>query len=106
MADGIFPGPKGLRERVLAMWRRSSAVPVAPAPEIAPGSVKYDSPAPALRPPGMGAPRRTAWPEPANDVEPQIATEKPTYIEDLKARVRGEQREGRSLLRRDFDRER
>lgn len=104
MADGIFPGPKGLRERVLSAWRRSSALPVEPDSEVA--SVRYESPAPALRPPGMGAPRHMVWPTPSNDRERASSTEKPSYIEDLKARVRGEQREGPSLLRRDFNRER
>lgn len=106
MADGIYPGPKGLRERVLAMWKRSSALPVGPTPEVAPDLVKYDSPTPELRPPGMGAPRRTVWAQPANDVRPAPQMEKPSYIEDLKARIRGERREGRSVLGRDFDRER
>jgi hypothetical protein len=46
------------------------------------------------------------WPQPANDVGPAPQIEKPSYIEDLKARIRGEQREGRSLLGRDFERER
>jgi hypothetical protein len=54
----------------------------------------------------MGAPRRTVWAQPANDVRPAPQMEKPSYIEDLKARIRGERREGRSVLRRDFDRER
>lgn len=106
LADGIYPGPKGLRERVLAMWKRSSAVPAEPAQEAARHPVKPDSPAPALRPPGMVEPRRTVWPHPANDTGRPVPLEKLSYIEDLKARIRGERREGRSLLRRDFDRER
>jgi len=105
MADGIYPGPKGLRERILRMWDRSAA-PAAPLPEPAPRVVKHGAPAPELRPPGMGPARRMVWPQPANDLRPAPQIEKPSYIEDLKARVRGEQREGRSLLGRDFERER
>lgn len=104
MADGIYPGPKGLRERILRMWERSAAPAVPLAPE--PATSRRESPAPALNPPGMGPARRMVWPQPANDLRPAPQIEKPSYIEDLKARIRGEQREGRSLLGRDFDRER
>lgn len=104
MADGIYPGPKGLRERILRMWERSAA-PAAPLPPE-PASSRRESPAPAFNPPGMGPARRMAWPQPANDTRPAPQIEKPSYIEDLKARIRGEQQDGRSLLGRDFDRER
>jgi len=105
MADGIYPGPKGLRERILRMWSRSAAM-TAPEQDLAVIRERPDSPAPALRPPGMREARRAVWAQPANDVRPAPQMEKPSYIEDLKARIRGERREGRSVLRRDFDRER
>ena len=104
MADGNYPGPKGLRERLLEIWRGNAA------PAIETESVperRHEAPAPELRPPGMSGPRpRALWPQPANDVDRRGEEEKRNYLEDLKARVRGERREGRSLLRRDFDRER
>lgn len=105
MADGIYPGPKGLRERILQMWSRSAAVP-APQPIEGPVLQKAEAPAPAYNPPGMTPARRAPWPEPANDLKPERVADKPSYTEDLKARVRGEEREGRSILKRDFDQER
>jgi hypothetical protein len=104
MADGIYPGPKGLRERILQMWSRSAAVP---APQSIEGPVqKAEAPAPAYNPPGITPARRAPWPVPANDLKPERVLEKLSYTEDLKARVRGEHREGRSVLKRDFDQER
>lgn len=105
MADGIYPGPKGLRERILKMWSRSAAVP-APQPIEGPVLQKAEAPAPAYNPPDMTPARRALWPEPANDLKPERVPDKPSYTEDLKARVRGEEREGRSILKRDFDQER
>ncbi|WP_439541388.1 hypothetical protein [Hyphomicrobium sp.] len=105
MADGIYPGPKGLRKRILQMWSRSAAMP-APQQIEPPAPQKPEAPAPAYNPPGMTAARRALWPEPANDLKPERSPEKLSYTEDLKARVRGEEREGRSILKRDFDQER
>lgn len=105
MADGIYPGPKGLREKVLQMWNRSAALP-ASAPIEPPAPQKHEAPAPSYNPPGMTAARRALWQQPANDLKPERSPEKPSYTEDLKARVRGEEREGRSILKRDFDQER
>jgi len=104
MADGIYPGPKGLRQRILRAWGRSTALPAVTEQQTKP---QLETPAPALRPPGMSVSRpRVPWAQPANDVERRGDDEKRSYLEDLKARVRGERREGQSLLRRDFDRER
>lgn len=105
MADGIYPGPKGLRDRILQAWNRTAAIPVAVGTEPF-ISQSREAPAPAYNPPGITSARRQLWPEPANDVKQAPIVEKPSYVDDLKARVRGEVREGRSVLKRDFDQER
>lgn len=105
MADGDFPGPKGLRAKMLNAFRLSAQdQPIMPAPS--PEQARPTAPAPGLRPPGMSGPRPTRQLPASPDIATSIDHyERRSFYEDLRARVRGDVREGNSLLRHDFDRE-
>lgn len=105
IVDGDFPGPKGLRAKILDAFRQSARhQPIMPEP--VPEQARPTAPAPGLRPPGMSGPRPTRQLPSEPDMAISIQQyERRSFYEDLRARVRGEVREGKSLLRHDFDRE-
>ncbi len=103
MADGIHPGPKGLRGRILALWRR--AVRNAAEPPSSPLRKPRKPPVPTPHPRGTAR-----WKAPALPVQPvisgaaQSAERRRSYFETLKERVREGGADSASLVRRDFDR--
>ncbi len=105
MADGIHPGPKGLRGRMLELWRR--AVRNAPERPSSPYRKPWRPPAPAPHPRGL-----VGWKAPALPAAPvmseaaQNAEQRRSYYEMLKTRVRDGQEGAPSVMRGDFNRER
>lgn len=106
MADGIYPGPKGLRERLLSAWR-SSAEPPVPRAEAPRPVITWGAPALELRPPGITryGPRLM---EPIGEIDrkPAAVPARSSYFDELQARVRGEITQGPSVLARHFENER
>jgi hypothetical protein len=105
MADGEYPGPKGLRGRLLALWRR--AVWNAADPPSSPLRKPRQPPAPSLHPRGMGRWRAPALPiQPVMSDAAQRVEQRRSYYETLKARVREGPLGTTSIIRGDFNRER
>lgn len=106
MADGIYPGPKGLRERLMSAWRTSAEPSVAR--EEAPRPViTWGAPALELRPPGiMRFGPRLMEPVGKIDQKPATVSARSSYFDELQARVRGEITQGPSVLARHFENER
>lgn len=93
--DGEFPGPKGLRERLMRgfaerVFGRSQKLE----PQI------DAAPAPAFRPPGF---RGVAPPLQGYPVDTLQETERGTLYDDLRAKVRGERVGLESLLAKDYE---
>lgn len=93
--DGDFPGPKGLRERVMRdfaekVFGRARAF----------GSRVQSAPTPELRPPGFLG---SAPPLQGLKMETHKQTERRTLYEDLRAKVRGERLGLESVLAKDYE---
>lgn len=93
--DGDFPGPKGLRERVM----RGFAEKVFGRARSYVAQVR-SAPTPEHRPPGfVGA----APPLQGSKMETRRQTERRTLYEDLRAKVRGERLGLDSVLAKDYE---
>lgn len=93
--DGDFPGPKGLRERVM----RGFAEKVFGRARSYAAQVR-SAPAPEFRPPGFVG---SAPPLQGMKMETRKETERRTLYEDLRAKVRGERLGLDSVLAKDYE---
>jgi len=105
MADGDHPGPKGLRFRILRLWRQAVRPAIDPP---APFSVKpRQPPKPHPHPRGLSRWKPPSLPvQPVMSEEARQAEQRKSYFERLKERVRDGKTDQPSLVRRDFDRQR
>lgn len=93
--DGNFPGPKGLRERVM----RAFAEKVFGRPRSFEAQVR-SAPAPEFRPPGFVGAKP---PLQGLKMETRKETQRRTLYEDLRAKVRGERLGLESVLAKDYE---